>query len=223
MEWDDTIAKFQVDSANFVGQRITFTCPYRAPGTEAVPLYGTQVYPSDAPLCPAALHAGSITADGGTVTVQLNPGAERYAGSEQNGVVSADLPATERSILFVSDETMAAADEVRAPFLPRLEWDTRFTATGLANRDLIGQRFAFVCPPAPAPLPVGRVVGTDTYAFATPLCLAALHAGNVDLKGGGILVEMGEGNQRLQGSLRNGVESNSGNSGIRTISFVDGS
>lgn len=222
IEWDDTISKFQADADKFIGQRITFSCPYRAPGSDDEPLYGTSIYPSEAPLCLAAKHAGLITDEGGTATVQLNPGAERYEGTAAHGVTSADLPASERSVVFVTGATEASANATRAPHLPRLKWDQRFTHTGLANRDLIGQRFAFVCPPAPAPLPVGRVVGTDTYAFATPLCLAAMHAGVVTQQGGPITVLMGKGSMKLQGSTRNGVSSKSGSSGIRSLTFVDG-
>lgn len=220
IEWDDAISKFQADADKFIGQRITFTCPYRAPGTPLEPLYGTGGYPSEAPLCVAAAHAGLVTAEGGTVTVQLNPGVDAYLGSAENGITSGDLPATPRSIMFVTGETAAVANEIRAPHLPRLEWDKRFTHTGLANRDLVGQRFAFICPPAPSPLPVGRVQGTDTYAFATPVCLAALHAGAVTPAGGPVVVEMGPGNVKLQGSTRNGIESKSGSSGIRSITFA---
>ena len=51
-------------------------------------IHGTDVYPSNAPVCAAARHAGRIDAGGGTVTVQLNPGADEYPGSTRNGVTS---------------------------------------------------------------------------------------------------------------------------------------
>ena len=63
--WDDTISKFQADADKFIGQRITFSCPYRAHGSDDEPLYGTSNYPSAAPLCLAAKHAGLITDEGG--------------------------------------------------------------------------------------------------------------------------------------------------------------
>lgn len=221
LSWDDDISRFQFDVDKYVGQRLSLSCPPRSSSNETAQVSGTGIYPSGTPLCPAALHAGVIDTNGGSFTVQLNPGAAQYVGSTQNGVTSEGLPATDRSIAFLTPDDLGLLDEVRAEHLPRLEWDTRFTHTGLANRDLLGQRFTFVCPSAPAPLPVSRVVGTDLYAFATPLCPAARHAGAVSLDGGVIEVQLLPRAKRLQGSTRNGVRSHSGSSGIRTLVFVE--
>ena len=220
IEWDTSIVKFQFDSDKFLGQRLTVKCPPRSVRDPMETLYGTDVYPSNMPICVAALHAGAIPAKGGKVTVQLNPGANSYAGSSRNGITSQDLPATPRSIVFVRGPN-APLDATQRKYMPRLKWDTKFTATGLANRKLVGQRFAFLCPAAPDGLRPRRIVGTDRYEFHTRVCVAAVHAGKITMEGGAVVVQLNEGVPRLKGSIRNGVESHDGPGGSRTLTFVD--
>lgn len=107
------------------------------------------------------------------------------------------------------------------PRAHHLTWDTKFTATGLASRKLIGHDFLFYCPPAPSRLVPRRVTGTDRYAFHTVVCRAAVHAGRINMSGGNVTVRMLEGNMKLVGSTRNGIETKSGYSGIRTLVFVN--
>ena len=220
VEWDTSIVKFQFDSDKFVGQRLTVKCPPRSVRDKMEAIYGTDVYPSDTPICVAAVHAGATAAKGGQVTIQLNPGAKSYSGSSRNGITSQDLPATQRSIAFVRGPN-ASLDATQREYMPRLKWDTKFTATGLANRNLVGQRFAFLCPPAPDGMRPRRIVGTDRYEFHTRICVAALHAGKITTEGGPVLVQLNEGVPKLKGSIRNGIESHDGPGGSRTLTFVD--
>ena len=221
VEWNTPLKKFQVDSDKFIGQRFSVKCPPRTVRDKDDPIYGTNVYPSNNPICVAAVHAGATTTDGGVVTVQLNPGLEAYSGSSQNGVASADLPGTPRSMVFVTDGDNSAADAIQQEYLPRLKWSTKFTATGLANKDLVGQRFAFNCPGAPGNLRPRRISGTDSYAFNSVVCVAAVHAGKITMDGGVVTVQMDPGMPKLVGSIRNGIESKDGPGGHTTISFVD--
>lgn len=220
IEWDTSIVKFQFDSDKFLGQRLTVKCPPRSARETMEAIYGTDVYPSNTPICVAGLHSGAIGANGGKVTVQLNPGAKSYAGSSRNGITSQDLPATPRSIVFVRGKN-ADLDATQRKYMPRLKWDTKFTATGLANRKLLGQHFAFLCPPAPDGLRPRRIVGTDRYEFHTRVCVAAVHAGKITMEGGPVLVQLNEGVPKLKGSIRNGVESHDGSGGSRTLTFLD--
>jgi len=66
-------------------RRFTFVCP--ANGTTTRIVWGTDVYADDSPFCMAAVHAGVITtARGGTITIEIRPGQNRYDGSTKNGV-----------------------------------------------------------------------------------------------------------------------------------------
>ena len=224
IEWKTTLKTFQFDSDKFIGQRLSAKC---APATKKAlkaRVFGTDVYPSDNSICFAALHAGKITKDGGVVTVQLNPGKSGYTGSKRNGVETGSLPGTKRSMIFVDAATAPAADKDRMSHIPRIKWDTKFTATGYAHRKLIGQRFTFNCPAAPSNMRPRRIVGTDLYAFHSMVCRAAVHAGKITKAGGLVSVQINPGSKaKLVGSIRNGVESKTGAGGVRTISFVDSS
>jgi hypothetical protein len=64
------------------------TCQCRAEDTQSGGVYGTDFYTGDSSVCRAALHAGVIPADGGTLKVTAGPGRPSYAASERNGVKS---------------------------------------------------------------------------------------------------------------------------------------
>jgi hypothetical protein len=224
IEWTETLNKFQFDADKFIGQRFSAKCmPARTKDMKAA-VQGTDVYPSDNSICLAALHAGKLTKDGGVVTVQLNPGAPAHTGTKRNGVETAGRPATPRSMIFVDGTNATKADAVQQTHIPRIAWDTKFTSTGFAYKDMIGQRFTFNCPPAPARLKPRRIVGTDHYAFHSIVCQAAVHAGKITVeKGGMVSVQIEPRKAKLMGSIRNGFESKNGSSGVRAITFVDSS
>ena len=220
VDWQTDLEHFQFDADKFIGQRFSAECPAATVKTGYDGVQGTDVYTSKSPICPAALHAGVIGKEGGIVTVQLNPGEDSYQGSERHGVQSADLPGTQRSMVFVAEELAARHHEIHKAYAPVLEWDSRFTRTGFAHKQFIGQNFTFVCPEAPGNLRWRRVVGTDVYEFKAIICQAAVHAGAIDTGGGAVTIVMDEGQQKLIGSIRNGVETKDGSSGIRSIQFV---
>ncbi len=218
--WSTTINHFQIDNNKFLGQRLTVRCPPMPKELELQTIFGTDTYPSETPICMAALHSGAVDREGGVVTIQLNPGSEWYKGAERNGIASGDLPKTERSILILTEENTAEADQLRMEHLPRIDWDTRFSQTGLANRKLVGQTFAFRLSAKPNDRRARLVYGTDVYAFATPIGWAALHAGRVDSNGGVVEVKLNAGVTQLTGSTRNGVTTRSKRGDSRTIVFV---
>ena len=53
------------------------------------------------------------------------------------------------------------------------------------------------------------------------ICRAAVHAGKITTDGGLVTVQMDSGNKRLVGSIRNGIETKDGPSGIRALTFVE--
>jgi hypothetical protein len=221
IKWDTTLRDFQFDADKLVGQRLTVRCPPAPKGQDFAGLYGTDSYPSESPICLAALHAGQITRQGGTVTLQLNPGRTMYSGSDRQGIRSLDLPSTARSIVFIDDSVSEEANRIQLEHIPRISWETKFTASGFAYRNLIGQRFTFRCPPAPEHLKPRIVYGTDQYDFASNICIAALHAGKITKQGGICTVQIDPQVPQLVGSIRNGVETKSKRGGDRSISFVD--
>ncbi|MEL6108821.1 MAG: LCCL domain-containing protein [Planctomycetota bacterium] len=220
IEWDTTLDFFRFDSEKFLGQRLTVRCPPLERNQSLDGVFGTDRYSSESPICLAALHAGKITKEGGTVTIQLMPGEESYEGSTKNGVTSGSLPSTKLSFLFVEESNRAAADRMQRELIPRIKWDTKFTTTGFAYRNLVGQRFTFRCPAAPSEMRSRLIYGTDRYDFSSLLCPAALHAGAITTDGGVLTVQLDKGSVRLVGSIRNGVETKSKRSGDRTLTFV---
>jgi len=220
VEWDTTLNFFQFDADKFVGQRFTAKCPPSTVNEAFSGVFGTDVYPSKSSICVAAVHAGQIDKAGGVVTVQLNPGEDGYTGSVRNGVETADLPGTPRSIVFVGPSLADAHAQIHRSYIPAIDWDTKFTRTGFAHKQLVGQRFTFNCPAAPSDLRSRRVIGTDSYAFSSMICRAAVHSGRITTDGGIVSLQMEPGDTKLVGSIRNGIETKDGPSGIRTISFV---
>jgi len=221
IKWDTTLNKFQFDADKFIGQRLTVKCPPAAVGQSFAGVYGTDFYPSDNSICIAALHAGKITKEGGTVTIQLNPGKPKYLGSKRNGVETSGLPKTRRSMTFVDDSSSDEIHKIHLAHIPRIDWETKFTRSGFGYRRLIGQRFTFRCPPAPSNLRARIVYGTDTYDFSSMICRAALHAGKITTKGGIVTVEIGPGVPKFVGSIRNGIETKSKGGSDRSLIFVD--
>ena len=214
---------FQVDKEKFVGQRFEFYCPARTARDKDAGIHGTDVYPASSPLCVAATHAGAVGDEGGAIVVQLNPGVSEYHGSIRNGVESSDFPGTGLSIMFLTDATRDEMDRLQRKWMPRLQWDDKFSQTGLANIRLTGQRFAFECPGAPGNLAGRRVYGTDSYPLNSYVCMAAVHAGQISDAGGFVLVQMDPALEgKFVGSTRNGVESKNGPKSPRSISFPGG-
>ena len=85
------------------GERFTFLCP---PGLKIRDrLWGTDLYTHDSLVCEAGVHAGVIRADtGGTVTIEMRPGADAYTGSLRNGVTSWSWGAFDGSFVVVGAE-----------------------------------------------------------------------------------------------------------------------
>ncbi|MEM1042536.1 MAG: LCCL domain-containing protein [Bacteroidota bacterium] len=79
------------------GARYRFDCP--ANGTLRT-VWGTDLYTDDSSICTAAVHAGEITQAGGSVVIEIRPGAESYTGSERNGVTSSNWGQWSGSFLF---------------------------------------------------------------------------------------------------------------------------
>jgi hypothetical protein len=64
------------------------------------PLWGSDPYTGDTPICVAAIHAGLLTDQGGQVTIILEEGKPAYRGSKRNGLQSGDYGAYRASFRF---------------------------------------------------------------------------------------------------------------------------
>jgi hypothetical protein len=212
IDWDTTLKKFQFDNDKFIGQRFTAMCPPTPQKVKADGGGNDVVYPSTHSICLAGLKAGAIDKAGGLVTVQLNPGGAVRAGSAGKG--------SARTISVVGPTGTDDTNQIYRDHIRQIKWDTKFTATGFAYKQLIGQRFSFNCPPAPSNLRPRYIVGTDSYAFKSLICPAAVHAGKITTEGGMVTVQMNPGTKKLVGSVRNGIETKDGASGLSALSFV---
>ena len=66
----------------------SLTCSCEPGSTETGQVWGSGPYTSDSGVCRAALHAGVIDADGGTLRLRALPGRSAYAASRRNGVAT---------------------------------------------------------------------------------------------------------------------------------------
>lgn len=148
------------------GQRFTLVCP--GEGTLSGRLWGTDLYTDDSSICTAAVHAGLInTARGGTVTIELRPGAGAYNASSRYGVNSQGYGAWSGSFVFVGGgqtgggrgicddlRTQALMDEWLANANPpenrQRGWQVRYDSWGR----LVGQ--------SPSAIITGLPQGVDT-------------------------------------------------------------
>ncbi len=197
IDWKTTLKKFQFDKDKFIGKRFTAMCPPSAQKAKSEKVT-VATYAKTQSICSAGLQAGAIDSKGGLVTVQLN--------------------ADNMSVVGRSD--VKDTDKVYREHIPQVKWDTKFTSTGFGYKQLIGQRFSFQCPTAPSDLQSRRVVGTDSYAFKSMICRAAVHAGSITTDGGLVTVQMNPGTKKLVGSTRNGIETKNGTSGLSALTFV---
>ncbi len=78
----------------------TCTCSGAAARRGSGAVWGTDVYTDDSDLCRAALHAGAIGAEGGSITVTRSEGRAFYTGSSRHGVASNDYGSYDASIAF---------------------------------------------------------------------------------------------------------------------------
>ncbi|MCC6981838.1 MAG: hypothetical protein IT535_01075 [Bauldia sp.] len=95
-----TIAGMDVCPAGLPSGVADLTCVCLPEATSIGVVWGTGVYTDDSAICPAAVHAGAITAAGGPVTVLRTLGQESYTASLSNGVDSRSYGSWQWSIMF---------------------------------------------------------------------------------------------------------------------------
>ena len=80
-------------------ERLDCLCPGES--TLRGSVWGTDTYTADSGLCRAAVHAGMIPATGGPVSVQMQPGQQRYPGTTRNGISSTNYGPYDASFRFL--------------------------------------------------------------------------------------------------------------------------
>jgi hypothetical protein len=180
------------------GFQLQCHCPITAAGGGSV--WGTATYTDDSWLCRAAVHAGAITLNGGSIVAAVGPGQSSYVGSVSNGVTSSSYGS------WVGSYSVSAGECV--PLCPgNLTSYRGSNGTGLT------------CQCSSSATASGGVWGTDMYTDDSALCRAAVHAGVVPLAGGIIHAVIAGGFSSYSGSTRNGVTSSSYGSWVGSYYF----
>lgn len=98
-----------------------------------------------------------------------------------------------------------AADATPQPAMPQaVDWQT--SPLDLDLRGMNGERYEFRCPPG-KPQP-SRVGGSGPYTDDSSICTAAVHAGVIHAKDGGVVaIEIRPGQPSYQGSQQNYIKS----------------
>jgi uncharacterized protein (UPF0303 family) len=193
------------------GERFTFQFP--AGGTISSRVWGTDIYTDDGSIATAAVHYGLITAaDGGTVTIEIKPGAASYTGSTRYGVTSRDYGAFSGSFVFISGKKNAPSGNII-----QADWNTR--ADSYRGRN--GERFTFQFPAGGTIS--SRVWGTDIYTDDGSIATAAVHYGLITAADGGtVTIEIKPGAASYTGSTRYGVTSRDYGAFSGSFVFISG-
>src|SRR4051812_8843406 len=156
-------------------------------------VWGTDTYTADSATCRAALHAGMIPRQGGTVTIEMLPGEPRYPGTTRNGISTSNYGPYAASYRFRGEPQRRQASA--APAAPMLCPDNLSAYAGSE------EALACLCP-GEATLR-GSVWGTDTYTADSATCRAAVHAGVTAVTGGTVSLRLLPGQPRYPGTTRN--------------------
>ncbi len=194
------------------GQAFRISCP---PGCEkGQRVYGSGVYTADSDICRAAIHAGAIPAEGGTVTVRLEPGRPAYRGSNQNGIQSSDYGKYSKSYAVLPSAAAAASPASSGGMNPPasgapaasgsvIEAGCKYNARQLDGKD--GDTYQVACPSGCET--VGRIYGTGVYTSDTSICSAGIHAGALRPEGGTVTIRLEPGRPAYRGTTQNGIRS----------------
>ncbi|MGF1515651.1 MAG: LCCL domain-containing protein [Elainellaceae cyanobacterium] len=191
--WSDTAVPYE----DRVGEDVTLFCP---PAGTPAPTWGSDRYSSTSSVCTAAVHAGLITLEeGGAIAIRITPG-EAATGSDRNEISTASRGATAASFTFTNPRDFVA-DVLPTAFgdlpLHPITWSTTASPSWRQTSTLE----AYHCPAGG----VEPVWGSGAYSQDSSLCTAAVHAGQITLQGGPIVVQRLPGQGYYSGSVANGV------------------
>src|SRR4051812_14882162 len=148
---------------------VSCTCPAAQIGQGAV--WGTDTYTADSATCRAAVHAGMIGRQGGTVTVEMLAGQPRHPGTTRNGVQSQNYGAYGASYRFQGEPRASRAQSTPAqPPAATTISQCPDNMTAFADS---GEVVTCTCPATQTGQ--GSVWGTGTYTADSATCRAAVH------------------------------------------------
>ncbi len=183
------------------------TCRCAAEQTAVGSVWGSGRYTADSSICRAAVHAGAISAAGGSVTLYAGGRCEKFTGTNRNGVATADWGAYDRTFAFREGVLCSGESPGALPACP---------GRGVDVEDRPGACGLECSCPAEA---TGTVWGSDRYTADSSICAAARHAGAVRASGGPVAVFLGGRCESFQGSTRNGVQSSNWGAYDATFGF----
>jgi hypothetical protein len=200
--WTDDLANLGVVTQNVLpeGQDYSYFCPAIS-SPDAV--YGSMQYTYDSSICNAAVHAGVIRRRfGGNVRLRVKGAATLFPGSVRNGITSSSYGPFRGSYVFLNPKTGAELTTV-APWI--IDWRDDLAARSVRDRqDLVS---TLLCPSQGTP---DTIYGTDVYTDDSSICTAAVHAGKISLKAGGVVnVRASAGVTVYTSTRRNGILSTS--------------
>ncbi|MBR0664294.1 OmpA family protein [Roseomonas hellenica] len=194
------------DMTSYAGSDEVLTCICPAEQVARGSVWGTDTYSGDSATCRAALHAGAVGRQGGTVTLRMLPGQARYPGTTRRGVESISFGAYRSSYRFENVAPAAAPGTAASPSVPpAVAAAPTQCPDDMTSYDGSDEVLTCVCPAEQVAR--GSVWGTDTYSGDSATCRAALHAGAVGRQGGTVTLRMLPGQARYPGTTRRGVES----------------
>lgn len=192
------------------GPALRCSCAAGATG----PIWGDGAYTIDSNICVAARHSGMIRPQGGVVAVELLVPAQGFPSRARHGVASQEFAGRSPAFQFVGEPVVAE---------PRRPGGVQECSRSMASDGSRGELHRCMCS---ARAVAGRgtsddiVGGTDAYSNDSNTCRAALHAGVIGPQGGVVTVREQGFIQRLRGSTRNGVTSETVEEVRETFRFV---
>lgn len=208
---------------NLFGQSMPLMCTCDAASVEFGQVFGSDVYADLSSPCRAALHAGAITAQGGTIVLRSTPLPLKFDANTRNGVealTTRNAPGAFRIARATVAEVQAGAPAQQAALpptpapvpaqppapaqpraaLPVCPATAQVPATTPQNLRVVCQCTAELIRP-------GNVIGTNFYIRRSSICGAARHAGVIGPQGGPVAVTLGGPRTQFEGTTRNGVSS----------------
>ncbi|CAH2311369.1 Hypothetical predicted protein [Pelobates cultripes] len=178
-------------------------------------VWGTHIFTEDSSICRAAIHAGVLTNQGGTIEIRKIPGLENYEESTKNGVKSFKHGTWSESFMFPksvspspdkspeSTGTVPISEEPTEPIssLPPVEISCSTGADEIEDKSA-----ELVCPEGCQDMN-DIVWGTHIFTEDSSICRAAIHAGVLTNQGGTIEIRKIPGLENYEESTKNGVKS----------------
>lgn len=191
----------------------TYSCLCSAPNLNTN-VWGTAKYTSDSNLCKAALHAGKITAQGGTISYTMAGAQTYFSGTSANGVTTQSYGPWTNSYSFNTVASTAPPTTTQPTVTPT----TTLSACPASPVSASQTSGTFSCQCGTLN-PYASIWGTGTYTDDSNICKAAVHTGKITSQGGAVSYSIVAGLSSYPGTSANGVVSSSFGAWSRSFSF----